>query len=120
MVLRPRLPIVPAAGSARQLTLIHALGSPVTALDEHPETRSGHWPAPPERGSARARSKLSTGVNGTPERAVTMFDTCQPARTPCATPVVPFANGSSHVELNVKLFLMSKSDGPLFSDAICQ
>ncbi len=120
MVLRPRLPIVPAAGTARQLTLIHALGSPVTAWDEQPGTRSGHCPAPPERGSARARSKLRTGVNGTPERAEMMFDTCHPARTPCATPVIDFANGSSQVELNVKLWRMSKSDGPLFRDGICQ
>src|SRR5690242_9842557 len=114
------LPMKPAAGSARQLTSIQAFGSSVVALAEQPGTRSGHCPAPPERGSARARSKPSTGVNGTPEWIVTMFDSCQPAANPWTTPLADCAKGSSHVELNAKLWRMSKSDGPLLSDGICQ
>src|SRR5262245_7858802 len=117
-VLRPRLPIVPAAGSEKQFVSKYRVGPPSTGLGEQPDTRSGHCPAPPERGSARARSKPSTGVNGTPECAVKIPDSCQPATRPCVKPVVVLPNGSSYVAFAVKLWRMSKSDSPLFSSGI--
>ncbi len=72
IVLRGRLPSVPSAGSSNASGSKYCCGPPRTGLADAPATRFGRCPAPPDRGNARARSKLSSGENGTPERIVTM------------------------------------------------
>src|SRR5204863_3497177 len=113
IVLRGTLPNVPAAGSEKQPGSKYVSTPPSTGLSEQPATRSGVWPAPPERGSARARSKPSCGVNGMPDRTVTMLESCHPLAIARAAAESEEPVGISHVALNEKWCRMSKSDSPL-------
>src|SRR3989442_12941274 len=96
-VLRGRSPKKPASGKEKQFGSKYCAAPPFTGFDEQPETRLGRCPAPPDRGSARARSTESTGVNGMPDRSVTMPATCHPAASPPASPVADRPKGTSHV-----------------------
>ena len=114
-VLRPTLPM---RAGRRQREAVDVEPGTVRIAQHGIRRTAGHEirPLARRRPSAAARGRDRSpgpGVNGTPDAHVKMPDSCQPAANPCATPVSDLPNGSSHVELQTKLWRMSKSESPL-------
>src|SRR6266487_2104605 len=103
-VLRPRLPRVPAAGSANALMSQYRSGPPSTGLLEKPGFRSGRsFIEKPVVFKFPDRLNPSRTVNGCPLcSAVTLFN-CQPFNRAAATPVSDPPAGMSQLQLNVRL-----------------
>ena len=79
--------------------------------------RFGHCPALPEF----SRLLTITGVNGEPLLNVSMLFSRHPpmnaCSAPCASPAnfLPRPKGNAYVQLNTRLWRMSKSEFPLYS-----
>ena len=113
-VFRPRLPIVPAAGSAKQFDV-----EPLIRIAEHRIRRAAGDEIRPLPGAARARQRaraIEAEHRAERHAGARREDAGQlPAGCQCRGrgPSVSLPNGSSHVALQTKLCRMSKSDSPL-------